>query len=1391
MLLRKTNLIVFITTFFCFLSLTGNAQSGSCVASISPVSEAFICPGGTITLKANTGTNLRYQWFLNNSPLSNTPTTSATYPANSAGTYYVKVTSSTNTGCTGAISEAVTIRESTPPPAAIFTLSTEAPQCSGTPITFTVADPNPDYTYKWDFGDETSGTGITSTHSFYSESVDGQTFTVTLETVDILGCSSTSENTVTVKPGPVVKLTNDRNFTNCLGGPLVLTVNDASQIQAGETYTYIIDWGDNKTAENYSRTTPPINLTHEYAAGVFKLKYKIQSTLGCTITKEYTIENRNSFIMNATNGQPKTQCVPYTFQFNLIDFEGNHPSTNYLIDFGDGSKKTYSHAQLLALKEQQRTRNLSWTVEHEYKTSSCTATNGEFMFAVTPINECKIPPTSKIPLVLNPATPVPDFRIQNPKACAGIPTLFSNLTAENKVFECNKNTRYIWDWDDDKPNTETKSRINTEHIYDAPGTYEVTLKVLNDCSPSEVKKQIVVIYPPKADFATTIGPITACVETTVRTTNNSTGNITGFTWTVIPNRDYRLAPGSTLLDREPTFIFTKAGSYHVRLTASNECKNDTISQKIFFKDKPTVTLPATQNYCGNEPPTLTFGPANAKHVPTYQEYNSAISAYLWEVEGGSYSFTSSTTAASKNPVIQFTSNATYTVKITATNECGNSVSATQTIKVNYTGINTITLGQTSYCSGTPVALITGTVPPAGTSIIWQSHTKDDDFRMTTGIADAANYNPGVLPEDTWFRRILRSGECDNISEIIKVTVSQPITNNLIFESQDLCARSTPELLTGSDPKGGNGQYMYIWESSTDNNIFKAVTGTNPNNLRDYQPGEIQDPTWFRRRVTSGNCAESVSPAVQISVTPGVTENTIGTAQRICIGTTAAPLIGTNATGGNNTIKYLWEISFQSGSGGFEPAPNINDQKDYQPSDVTRDTWFRRTIVSGGCKDISRAVKITVDKTIENNIISAAQTICTGTKPAVLSGTTHTGGNDNFTYEWEMSLDGIVYITALGVSNLKDFSPPALTQSTWYRRIIYSNPCLASESEPILIKVLSPITQNTLTLDQTVCAGVIPETITGSDPKGSSGAYTYLWEMSREDKPQSFGPAPGKNSEAAYTPPALTATTYYRRTVYAAPCQQVVSNSIKVQVNPLPPVPTTADAITCVGSPATLTASGTNVDFAWYTEATGGVPVLTGPTYITPPITEKATYYVESQRAGCVSARVPVQVTTYNTVADAGEDVTIIKGNKVGLKASGGSKYTWTPASSLNNADVTNPIASPQETTTYRVIVETPEGCTSTDEVTVTVIPRIIPANGITPNGDGANDTWVIKNIEHYPEAEIEIFNRWGNKIFTSIGYSTPWDGTFNGQPMPVAAYYFIIKLNKDEKPLSGNITLIR
>jgi len=80
----------------------------------------------------------------------------------------------------------------------------------------------------------------------------------------------------------------------------------------------------------------------------------------------------------------------------------------------------------------------------------------------------------------------------------------------------------------------------------------------------------------------------------------------------------------------------------------------------------------------------------------------------------------------------------------------------------------------------------------------------------------------------------------------------------------------------------------------------------------------------------------------------------------------------------------------------------------------------------------------------------------------------------------------------------------------------------------------------------------------------------------------------------------------------------------------------------------------------------------------------------------------------------------------------------------------------------------------------------------TPNGDGYNETWLIENIDLYPDAEVKVYTRWGNLVFDSgHGYTQPWDGTYRGKPLPVDTYYYIIDLKDGSKPMVGDISIVK
>lgn len=82
-------------------------------------------------------------------------------------------------------------------------------------------------------------------------------------------------------------------------------------------------------------------------------------------------------------------------------------------------------------------------------------------------------------------------------------------------------------------------------------------------------------------------------------------------------------------------------------------------------------------------------------------------------------------------------------------------------------------------------------------------------------------------------------------------------------------------------------------------------------------------------------------------------------------------------------------------------------------------------------------------------------------------------------------------------------------------------------------------------------------------------------------------------------------------------------------------------------------------------------------------------------------------------------------------------------------------------------------------------------NAFSPNGDGQNDTWDIKNIQNYPNNTVNVYNRYGERLFSSIGYDTAWDGRYNGINLPLGTYYYIINPKNGSNVISGYVTIIR
>jgi gliding motility-associated-like protein len=192
-------------------------------------------------------------------------------------------------------------------------------------------------------------------------------------------------------------------------------------------------------------------------------------------------------------------------------------------------------------------------------------------------------------------------------------------------------------------------------------------------------------------------------------------------------------------------------------------------------------------------------------------------------------------------------------------------------------------------------------------------------------------------------------------------------------------------------------------------------------------------------------------------------------------------------------------------------------------------------------------------------------------------------------------------------------------------------------------------------------------------------------------------------------------------------------------------------------------------------------------------THTITYTFTAGNACTSSATSTITVYATPTV-NAGRDTTILAGGAVQLQSrvSGtGLRYQWTPITNLSDPTILNPIASPDLDVTYTLRVTSSEGCVAADNIFIRVLQLPEIPNAFTPNADGYNDVWNIRYLNSYTNPTVQIFNRYGQQIYYSVGYANPWDGRFNGEDLPMGTYYYIVNPGNGRKVMAGSVTLIK
>ncbi|WP_339792550.1 gliding motility-associated C-terminal domain-containing protein, partial [uncultured Imperialibacter sp.] len=542
---------------------------------------------------------------------------------------------------------------------------------------------------------------------------------------------------------------------------------------------------------------------------------------------------------------------------------------------------------------------------------------------------------------------------------------------------------------------------------------------------------------------------------------------------------------------------------------------------------------------------------------------------------------------------------------------------------------------------------------------------------------------------------------------------------------------TPESVTLTASGATAGQYRW-YDVETGGTAIEGEVSSS------FVTPELSETSIFYVAINNGSCESErvpVTATLNAALAPPSASDVT-----VCADGTAV----LTAAGGTDG-QYRW---YDVESGGIANIGETNGI--YTTPALSATSTYYVAINDGNCESTRTAVVATV-----NSPPSAPSTtdavICGSGSAAV----TASGGSDG-QYRW--------YNTETGGTAIADevngaYSTPNLSATTTYYVSINDGFCESARTA--VTASISPDVTPPTTTDVSICA---PESVTLTASGGADGEYRWY-------DVETAGTAISGEVNSTLTTPVLSATTSYYVAITNGTCESS-RTPVTVEIGSDVTPPTAAEVSICPDESATLTATGgTNGSYRWYEVATGGtgVPNQVNSTLVTPALSSDATYYVAINDGTCESTRVPVAISLLQEVAitDQPADQTVEVGEPASFSVTAsGSNLTYQWQKDLVNlegetsAELALPAVSLESEGSYLCIISNDCGSLVSEAAILTVLEPVVGQNGdeiivynaVAPNGNNKNEFLKIANIESHPGNSVEIYDRWGVKVFQVSGY---------------------------------------